>query len=798
MNKIEQIKTEFEKEIEQINLTIDNDKINEKLNNYITNNNEELFESGNYPELKKFIDNNKEKRELKIQLYDEAPEIIYQYYDYNKDISKLAYQCNFINNIDNIKRYIKKQNEYFSTLSVEQIQLIRDNMGSNLSEEQKREAWEIIDKSPTLEDNIYCYDILYNNEDIHKTYDYFYRLFLNLNHYDLNELKYHKILKVTIIKGSKALFIDSPDMSICIPIYSSFISDNKVISENYAGLYDIIPMKTINTTYVIIKNNTFLIKNISILDYLTYYDFIVDPAGLEYMQGEKLKGAGGASAAIYRYNTNNMFKENNVNNNSTDIIELDKKTIDHFNKFNMDNLYNSEEECVYYHAYQYGILKIIHAIGPDFNSTIFDKIKENKAEIYKIFYKIYHDIYKVFIRESNKKNENREEEKKLKYNLRLLPLSIGLFSNGDENKKIILKCFKEIYLKLNATYGITPTIYFYNKKEYDLFNKMIDINVNKCANSNDVKIIYDKKNSCYIDSLFYSLFNTRNKFIEEFLLKAPIIKYDYDRSNELYNLGIKIQQELNIIYDRINNNGVQDTCSLIRNLIQEYYEKNSKLTNIKEINEKLFTENQHEFTIILDQLEKIFYIPKLLKIEYKYVNPFDFQLNKKELLSFCYSFPSELFKSYEKKEELIIDNIFPKFTDIFDNVEYKFLQSPIFLITFDRCYDTTFLETKIIPSQKINFKYNSLYLNSIIIHRGNNCDSGHYTTLYQCNNIWYYYDDNSKKNKIIGDFKNIIEHENYTNRIIGLYYYYIDNDNSLKIIDFVDPDKKKVEILHMY
>ena len=47
---------------------------------------------------------------------------------------------------------------------------------------------------------------------------------------------------------------------------------------------------------------------------------------------------------------------------------------------------------------------------------------------------------------------------------------------------------------------------------------------------------------------------------------------------------------------------------------------------------------------------------------------------------------------------------------------------------------------------------------------------GHYICLYECNNIWYEFDDMNEKNIKIGTFDKIIDNENYTRNITGLYY----------------------------
>ena len=70
----------------------------------------------------------------------------------------------------------------------------------------------------------------------------------------------------------------------------------------------------------------------------------------------------------------------------------------------------------------------------------------------------------------------------------------------------------------------------------------------------------------------------------------------------------------------------------------------------------------------------------------------------------------------------------------------------------------------------LELKENNLYLNSIIIHHGNEI-GGHYTCLYECKGIWNEFDDIRGKSKIIdGGFDAIIKNDRYTRNIVGLFY----------------------------
>jgi hypothetical protein len=296
-----------------------------------------------YSNLKKFIDANKNLFEIK--LINE----IYNCYNYNKDIV-LAYEYNLFINIDNINNYIDKQNEYLKTLSIDDQITIYDytlqesfqfyklfkmnnkkwmdlcnyqynafapqikklgyydiddiiNVDKNRSGTYSKyvlsiNEWtdvlnlfskdldRIINNSPELEYNIYCYrgaskHYIYNdssfeideNEDIYKfkeqtsfTLDFFiaYRFYNSLN-IDSSTSNPSCIYRTTILKGSKALFISecsavNNEMEILIPTNTYVIKNTKKIETSYNNItnkYDICSNSSIkfNSLDIIIYNN---------------------------------------------------------------------------------------------------------------------------------------------------------------------------------------------------------------------------------------------------------------------------------------------------------------------------------------------------------------------------------------------------------------------------------------------------------------------------------------------------------------------------------------------------------------
>ena len=171
-------------------------------------------------------------------------------------------------------------------------------------------------------------------------------------------------------------------------------------------------------------------------------------AGLSYMKSS-FNGAGGGSGAIYSLL--------NTNKPNSDVIT-------HFSKFRTeDDLYKNNSanlSVARFGSYNNNEIKIIHTVGPDFrNSKFLQDILCNTQQTDKLFFKVYEDVYKEFVKVDDKK----------KLTLRLLPVSSSIFINNDFISKIkLFKAMLNAYVKLNEKYKIFPKIYLYERIDYDI------------------------------------------------------------------------------------------------------------------------------------------------------------------------------------------------------------------------------------------------------------------------------------------------------------------------------------------
>ena len=451
--------------------------------------------------------------------------------------------------------------------------------------------------------------------------------------------------------------------------------------------------------------------------------------------------------------------------------------------FNNDNY--KLDSCIFEN--EYGIMT-----GITYNNKkyIYKINNENKSKFIKYDWNdiIHKNGYKtlIYIKTTNKRNKINAKEIKSKISLKPSKYYIKLIKEeliitGDKGKYKQLKHFYKTLQEMKMTKegivkmtkegiikGIKEKYPYYvnlNKYKIDELRKIFN------RDCNNIYLYYDGNNSCYIDSLLVSLFNTNNENIKKTILEAPL--KTYAKYPKLLDTGNKIREELISIYEIISSQKKQSEkkeCKNFRLLLQQYFKNYKKYVN-KTYDNIEWTRTQNDYADILTFLPVIFDIPNTLKyklndrIEYKYFVDL-FSLDELLVTDKIYikDFYPKYKRTFESENEYGEIEIFTKTIEC--------LAAPFLFILFNRILLSEKISTRIIPSLKLKLKENThnLYLNSIIIHRGMK-EVGHYTCLYECKGIWYEYDDlNIKNRKIIGPFENIIKNDDYTENISGLLY----------------------------
>jgi len=289
-----------------------------------------------------------------------------------------------------------------------------------------------------------------------------------------------------------------------------------------------------------------------------------------------------------------------------------------------------------------------------------------------------------------------------------------------------------------------------------------------------INLKYDN-NSCFVDTLFVSLFHFKNKYIYDLFFKN---KY-YNNNPILNNYGTKIQKELYNIYNYININDNKDIkyCSLLRSYLNKFY-----LELTKNNSNKIF-KNDYDNWINSqsDVYELLLFLDKIFRFNY------DITINDNNNIiktTFIYQIPVEqLIYSNDfdisniipiKEEKLYFDddNLFKndkgELVNYFEK-KYEITKSNdlFYIHIFRNLDDIKKNKTKIYFPFKIKFKDNSypLEIKSVILHKGHTPNSGHYTTFIKHNTKWYEYDDLNGLSKINNDY-----FKKNRKNIVGLLY----------------------------
>ena len=276
----------------------------------------------------------------------------------------------------------------------------------------------------------------------------------------------------------------------------------------------------------------------------------------------------------------------------------------------------------------------------------------------------------------------------------------------------------------------------------------------KNSNCDDIKLMWDN-NSCYMDSLFVALFNTKHKFMDDLLFNLEISKdiiiNNKDNYKDIYYHVNIIKLNLIHLYNKISNKKIKEKekeqCTNEFRKSLEYC-----FTNIKV---KIETTGSTETTGPTETINNIIKDKDKDKDKTKY----DFTTKSNSpvilfrLLTYIFNIDAKFYNIQPMNSELIkgMDNI--------DNNQ----KNKLFL------YDS--IET-----------YKNNNLNSIILYRPE-----HYICLFKCNNDeWYEYDDHKntsdsksevsitkiKYNDYKEHIKNGIEIEGTIKKyiVVGLYY----------------------------
>jgi hypothetical protein len=280
--------------------------------------------------------------------------------------------------------------------------------------------------------------------------------------------------------------------------------------------------------------------------------------------------------------------------------------------------------------------------------------------------------------------------------------------------------------------------------------------------------LHFENNSCYLDSVIVALFNSNNSTIIDIITKAPIKNYNNDGLNrraEIIRSNL-LSLHKNIFKD-VTNFGA-NTCTTLRTEFKSYYDIYRSTVFGSRAEDIDWLSSQNDFSEFFNMLNIVFEIPENVKysVNKRIENRIFFDINN----------DIDLFE-----RDIKISDYYPRYTKEFtiettnqtERQIIEYISAPLLLIQIKRQKDGAGkILTPVIPVEIIKLKNNNLYLNSIIIHFGQD-NAGHYICLFECKGVWYEYNDMRGNSEIFGNgtFNEILSNDEYLSNIVGLLYY---------------------------
>ena len=306
-------------------------------------------------------------------------------------------------------------------------------------------------------------------------------------------------------------------------------------------------------------------------------------------------------------------------------------------------------------------------------------------------------------------------------------------------------------------------------------------------------------NSCYMDSVMFSLLSFPNNFVKNYIIKPDFREIhdrvrklqinDIDKSRKLIGKRDIDENEINTVNRYIHNihNEILKTdkeCMLRNHILQDplnsinkkpqYVYKNKRQHDAGEFLQAIF--NTFYISNITVTKERTFRNSKtndtmVSSVETQKTDPYiqfypyeltkDFQLNKEEVRNLD---KDNLYKGDDGK---LYDTFVEKQTySIHNQSMNKFLVIGITRTMNPENKDKT--PIKILPN--IYLDRSKLKLTHIIHHDGLSINSGHYTVYFQCKTKWYLYNDEYPRIETIGTFSNMIKNTDVNECSMMLFY----------------------------
>lgn len=284
-------------------------------------------------------------------------------------------------------------------------------------------------------------------------------------------------------------------------------------------------------------------------------------------------------------------------------------------------------------------------------------------------------------------------------------------------------------------------------------------------------IHYDGHNSCYIDTIIFSLFhNPRIAWIKQAFFKRPLPFADQPK---IHDVCVQVRNTLKSIYKELHTKNI-DKHPIMCSRLRQYFAAFDNATNPKHDprkgeNMKWLTKQQ-EPTDVANILMKIFNIQPDVKTRI---------VSKTEKRTDKLFFNSPFIDIGELKSKKIVHmkDYVPKNIDAFeleDGTKYKkvtqIIQAKLLIVNVVRNFlNIEKVTTPVIPEEELRVCamrqgekcHKILKCISIMVHHGS-AKGGHYTCVFKHHKDgqWYHYNDLSSGYDLIGDFSEMLRWRN--------------------------------------
>lgn len=308
------------------------------------------------------------------------------------------------------------------------------------------------------------------------------------------------------------------------------------------------------------------------------------------------------------------------------------------------------------------------------------------------------------------------------------------------------------------------------------------------SNSNQIGLLSNIGNSCYIDSVLLSLFAVRNEFIDKYIVSAKLkerlstnldcIPKNTQKSPaiDLSNRKMVQAQLVNIANSIRGDRNVAD-CTDLRNVLRQCPNPENFHDNRPKDAGDFLGYMLHMFDTDVAVKKFDVFVPKsdkslvILNSHIDRNSSIIHSIFNHELSKIRNGIETkDLIRKLEDSGPLEPANYYKGHKRVFNIITLVDTPYLIFNLYRNNPIGMNKIQTEIIPSEQILLSKHVLSLSSIVVHQGIHT-GGHYTAYLKIKGNWYYYNDIGPSIKKIGNYRDLLSSSPSVTRHGTLHFY---------------------------